>query len=164
MTGCWDWAPLFLDALGRSGLVRASARAVGIGRRTADDRRARDTEFAAAWEAALAPFRCGDRRYDRAALAPFPNHAALAPLDKISAQVGAVSVAELEAAFGNPLDQLADQILWYGHRGDPDIRRIARNFSDKVRALADRRGCPAAAPHMWVKRVSSCAREAGCAD
>ena len=72
----WEWAPAFLLALEQSGLIRASARAVGIGTRTAYDKRERDPEFAAAWDTAFAPFLHGDRRYDRRPLAAFPAHQA----------------------------------------------------------------------------------------
>ena len=48
-----DWAPVFLASLARTGSVRASARAAGVGRRTVYDRRERDLEFAAAWDAAF---------------------------------------------------------------------------------------------------------------
>jgi hypothetical protein len=97
MSEHWAWPPLFLEALAASGLIRASARAVGVGRRTVYGKRERDPEFATACDEALAPFRDGKRPYNRRALARFPKHAALAPLDKVSADAGAVSVGELEA-------------------------------------------------------------------
>src|SRR5579872_5816316 len=105
----WDWAPLFLAALERSGMVRASARACGVGRRTVYDRRERDPDFAAAWDAALEPFRRGERPYDRRPLAAFPAHRALAPLEATSAECGAVSVEELERKLRMSLDELADK-------------------------------------------------------
>lgn len=52
-----DWVPEFLAELERSGSVRASVRAVGLGRQTVYDRRDADPEFAAAWDAALAAAR-----------------------------------------------------------------------------------------------------------
>jgi hypothetical protein len=51
--GARDWAPAFIAELERCGLIRASARAVGVGRRTVYDRRDRDPQFAAAWAAAF---------------------------------------------------------------------------------------------------------------
>ena len=51
------------------GLIRASARTIGVGRQTVYDRRNRDPEFAAAWDAALAPYRAG-RPQDLDALKP----------------------------------------------------------------------------------------------
>ena len=48
-----DWAPAFLQALERSTTVSEAARAAGIGRRTAYDRRKRDEEFARAWDDTL---------------------------------------------------------------------------------------------------------------
>lgn len=48
-----DWAPAFLAALERSGMVSEAARAAGVGRRTAYDRRERDEQFAQAWDEAL---------------------------------------------------------------------------------------------------------------
>ena len=47
------WTPVFLAALERSGSVRLAARLAGVGRSTAYDRRERDAEFAAAWDAAF---------------------------------------------------------------------------------------------------------------
>lgn len=44
-----DWAPDFLDALEEHVTVSAACKAIGIGRRTAYDRRQRDEEFALAW-------------------------------------------------------------------------------------------------------------------
>lgn len=83
----WEWAQAFLLALEQLGLIRGSARAVGIGTRTAYDKRERDPEFAAVWDTALAPFLHGDRRYDRRPLAAFPAHQALAPFERESAPV-----------------------------------------------------------------------------
>lgn len=151
----WDWAPLFLVALERSGLVRASARAVGVGRRTAYDRRERDAAFAAKWAAALEPFRRGERSYDRRPLADFAVHRALAPLDTLSAEVGAVSVAALEARLGCSLDEYADKLARFG--GDRLTKRIAAESAAEVRALARRartRGATAGNP---VKSGVSCA-------
>jgi hypothetical protein len=48
-----EWAPAFLAALERSGSARQAARAAGIARSTAYERRERDDGFAAAWDAAL---------------------------------------------------------------------------------------------------------------
>jgi hypothetical protein len=143
MSEHWAWPPLFLEALSASGLVRASARAVRIGRRTVYDKRERDPEFAAALDEALAPFRDGKRPHDRHALARFPKHAALAPLDKVSADAGAVSVAELEAKFGCSLDELADNAhRSYPARGDVETWDIIERFAEDIRALAARADRP----------------------
>lgn len=132
----WDWPPVFLLALERSGLIRASARACGLGRRTVYDQRQRDPAFAAAWDAALAPFLRGERPYDRRALAPFPAHAALKPLDTLSADVGAVSVDELERQLGCSLEAWAAKTERCG--GDSAARRIAARYAAEVRMLASR--------------------------
>lgn len=132
------WAPPFLVALERSGMIRASARAVGVGRRTVYDRRERDPEFRAMWDEALAPFRRGERAYDRRPLAAFPAHRALAPLEEISADVGAVSVDELEAWLGCSLDEYAEKVRRYGARGDRELRRIMLEWSYGIHELASR--------------------------
>ncbi len=137
MTEHWDWPPLFLEALAASGLIRASARAVGIGRRTAYDRRDRDPEFAAAWDAALQPFRAGERGCDRRPLAAFPAHAALAPLEMISAECGAVTIDELEARLGCSLEQFACKVERYPIRGDIETWRIISRYSREIRGLAN---------------------------
>jgi hypothetical protein len=131
---------MFLEALSRSGLVRASARAVGVGGRTVHDLRERDPEFARAWEEALAPFRRGERAYDRRPLAAFPAHRALAPLARVSAACGAVSVAELEARLRCSLDEYAGRLTRCG--GDKATKRIAVGLAQEVRALARRDGKP----------------------
>ena len=133
----WDWAPVFLLALERSGLIRPSARACGVGRRTVYDRRASDPEFAARWDAVLAPFLRGEREYSRRALAPFPMHAALKPLDTLSADLGAVNVDELERRLGCSLEVWAAKIERVAGR-DKGTRAVLVRYSDGVRALAAR--------------------------
>ena len=44
-----DWAPLFIEALGKTGVVLYAAQAAGIVRATAYKRRQRDEAFATAW-------------------------------------------------------------------------------------------------------------------
>jgi hypothetical protein len=48
-----DWAPAFLKALARVPNVAAAARAAGVTRMTAYNRRHADADFAAAWDDAL---------------------------------------------------------------------------------------------------------------
>jgi hypothetical protein len=137
MTEHWDWPPLFLEALAASGLIRASARAVGIGRRTTYDKRERDPEFAAAWDAAVEPFRAGERACDRRPLAAFPAHAALAPLDKVSAECGAVTIDELEGRLGCSLEQFACKVERYPISGDVETWRLVSRYSHEIRGLAN---------------------------
>ena len=46
-----DWAPEWLAALAAMGTIRGACRVVNVGRSTVYDRRARDVDFAAAWDA-----------------------------------------------------------------------------------------------------------------
>ncbi len=48
-----DWKPAFLELLRDYGDVAASAKACGIGRRTAYDHKGKDAKFADAWDDAL---------------------------------------------------------------------------------------------------------------
>lgn len=132
----WNWPPTFLDALARSGLIRASARACGVGRRTVYDQRDRDPHFAAASDAALAPFRRGDRLY---AAARWQRSLRTARWRRWRTSQPTSAPSRSTSSSANSAARCTcSPTRLHGYGGDRGAKRIAAEWSEGIRDLARR--------------------------